>query len=220
MLAHFWEFAIAVLHQWTTLVTGSFIVALIAVYEHWRGKSISGWPLWSAIIASLFFAFFFAWQNERVEVERKRAEIERLTSVERPDDLTSMTPRELVGFFADRTAAQASVLATPYTGKRMKVTGVVNEIMGPRWSDESAVAYCADENKVELTLAFDNKWTQQLLALHKGDEITVIGVIQEVSFRSVYLVKCDLVTVVRPTPAPTASVSASAAAVSPSPSSR
>jgi len=68
MLAQIWQFVVAVARHWGALVTGGFIVGLIAVIEHVQQKSISGWPLWIAIIISLFVAFLLVWRNERRNV--------------------------------------------------------------------------------------------------------------------------------------------------------
>jgi hypothetical protein len=70
ILRHFWEFAVAVSRRWGALVTGGFIIGLIAVYEHARGRPIGGRLFWIAVIISLLIACFSVWRKERSTVER------------------------------------------------------------------------------------------------------------------------------------------------------
>lgn len=68
MLKIFWDlrdFIIVVAHRWGIIATGGIIVALIGVFEHWSGRSITGWPFWLAIATSVFSAVFLVWRDER-----------------------------------------------------------------------------------------------------------------------------------------------------------
>ena len=66
---HIWEFIVAIARQWSTIVTGGFIAALILLYEHKTGEPIAGRLFWIAVITSLVVAVFLAWRKERVTVE-------------------------------------------------------------------------------------------------------------------------------------------------------
>jgi hypothetical protein len=69
VVRHIWEFIVAVARQWSTIVTGGFIAALILLYEHKTGEPIAGRLFWIAVITSLVIAVFLAWRKERVTVE-------------------------------------------------------------------------------------------------------------------------------------------------------
>lgn len=105
-LRHVGQFIVAVIDVWGVLVSGGVLVGLVVVSEHFAGRSISGWPLWTAIILSIVAAFFSAWRKERQKWER-------LGGL----SLLSVTPDEMISVYSDRTTAQGSKLAKIYEGK-------------------------------------------------------------------------------------------------------
>src|SRR5580704_17197443 len=104
-LRHLWYFIVAVLRQWGALATAGVVVGLVAVVEHLTNRAIAGWPLWTAIISSLFAAFVSVWRKERLNWEQ-------LGGL----PFLSDTPKEIVGVFKDRTSTQAQKLARAYEG--------------------------------------------------------------------------------------------------------
>ncbi len=156
-LGHLWAFVVSVLRQWAVLVTGTLIVGLIGVYEHAIQKPISGWPFWSAIIASLFVAFFLAWRKERLIVERSGS------------SLLPLTPQDLADVFVGRTLVQGNKLATIHLGKWMEVSGLIDNVH--EFDFINRLLYASNSvwlvnapGKAKVFMLFKRKWAKRLSA--------------------------------------------------------
>ena len=181
------DFTIAVARHWGILVTGGFIVGLIALIERLSGKAISGWPLWLAVGLSLFVAAFLAWKNERERWERLN-----VTTL-------SKTPSELVDVYKGRTVAQGEALAVIYQGKWLTVSGEVGDVTihkGDRFFfPPTASVTFAQLAKPTVFMNFGRVWITRLSMLRTGERITVLGQIDNVERFSVWLKKCELLDV-------------------------
>jgi len=187
-LRHVWQFIIAVVRQWGVLVTGGFVVALIGVIEHLSGRSVSGWPLWSALILSLIAAVFSAWRKERQNWER----LGGLSTF-------SVTPKEMVSVYKGRTTAQGEILAKNYNGKWIKVHGPVQDIRITNfpliWFENVDVILTTSIEEPGIHMTFSRRWISRFAVLQKGDIITVLGKIRYVSTNHIKLKWCELLDV-------------------------
>lgn len=70
-------FAAAVLHEWTALLTGSALIAALAIFERWRNQNVP-WGTYALLVLGMFIsACYRAWSKEHREVMRlKKAETE------------------------------------------------------------------------------------------------------------------------------------------------
>jgi hypothetical protein len=184
-------FLAAVLRQWGVIVTGGVIVGVVALYEHFSGRSLAGWPLKIAIGLSLFVAVFFAWRKERQQWER----IGGLAPL-------SATPRELMSVYDGRTTTQGEKLAKAYKGKWLKIEGTIYDAV------EYGLPMALIGSSVIVTLTgtpsyglppvflrFGIKWRSPLSVLTSRDTIVVLGQIEKVEKHNIWLQRCELLEV-------------------------
>lgn len=181
MLLHLWEFIGSVSRHWVTLLSG-LIVIVISLIERKRGKQFTGWPVWSAVLVLFFFACFQAWQDERVKAEGS-------TGL----NLLSITPQEVVGVFTGRTTEQGQSLAKVYIGKWLQVSGAIQDIQLDKdlFGRTSHTIWLAGYEPAIFT-KFGKKWDNQISALSAGDNITVVGQIENIAHNDIWLSNCQL----------------------------
>jgi hypothetical protein len=188
---YFVSFLAAVLRQWGVIVSGGVIVGLIALFEHFSGRSLAGWPLKVAIGLSLLAAVFFAWRKERQQWER----VGGLAPL-------SATPRELMSAYDGRTTSQGEKLAEAYKGKWLKVEGTISDAV------EYGLTMALIGSSVIVTLApilsygmpavflrFGIKWRSPLSVLTSKETIVVLGQIEKVEKHNIWLKRCELLEV-------------------------
>lgn len=101
-----------------------------------------------------------------------------------------ITPRFLQSQFEGRTSVQAHQKIRKYLGKRMRIEGHVDDVanlFGGRW-----LIHIRLEDRL-VGLIFKGNWKDTIIALRKGDPISVVGKLSNVDPISVQLVDCELI---------------------------
>jgi hypothetical protein len=111
--------------------------------------------------------------------------------------VVDVTPEYLVGFFDAHTSMQASKLVEPYLGKWMKVSGPMGTVGGFTTFSQVAFAF-GTFGSLPVYLWFRDRDVVEnsLSALEKGDQITVLGQIDQVDAVRLQLDNCELIDVV------------------------
>lgn len=196
MLRHIWDFLSAVIANWVALA-GGIIGVLIGLLERHNKKPFIGRPFWCAMAFALLISCFWAWRDERLQVEALHL------------DKISLTPKELVQIFNERTTAQGENLAAVYTGKWIEVSGTISDVKfwpnGLFWKRAGVTLMNNDDpkNNPVVGATFVEKWTEPFSALRVGEKIRALGQIRKIEKGWVWLEDCELMEIVqRPTPAP------------------
>jgi hypothetical protein len=107
----------------------------------------------------------------------------------------SITPEYLVGLFKEHTSIQARKLIEPFTGKWMRVSGQVNEVISSS-SDLAQVTFSGRGLTSDLAgiyMYFRTKDSiERLTILRRGDSLTIVGKIRDVSAVQIDLDTCEL----------------------------
>lgn len=191
MLRDLARFTIAVARHWGILVTGGFIVGLIALVERVSGKAISGWPLWLALGMSLFLASFLAWRDERQVISTLNKTLEDLneTIKKLQQDTISLTPEDLIKPYDGRTTIQGQKLASTYVGKWITVSGSVDDVE----SNYGTLRIRLERRNPMVDLTFDEQSKDSVSVLRKGDTITARCEIQSIGRGFISLKNCELI---------------------------
>lgn len=105
-----------------------------------------------------------------------------------------VTPQYLTGLFRGRTDAQGQVLVKPYIGRIIGVSGKIHNISA--FSElRMDVTFQTSSSQPAIVMSFGPKWFEQLEALHVGDKIDVLGMVQLVRSDFVALDPCQIVSV-------------------------
>jgi hypothetical protein len=106
-----------------------------------------------------------------------------------------VTPKYLNKLLEGRTKIQAQALVDIYVGKWMKVSGKLATVSSP--SEPSFTMQVTFKTKTlefnDLYMFFSSKWRDRLAIMTIGQQITVVGKIDEVNAFGVQLKECELV---------------------------
>lgn len=163
------------------LLTGGSIIAIAALWNLGGGKPLQRSVNWLIIGLTLILAAFLAWRREWIAAGRS---------------ITTVRPGELVKLFDNRTEVHAHTLVKPYIGKRIKITGVIDDVARAHGINSlfSFVHLKADGAYITITLPF---WAlTKFLPFPRGSIITVVGTIYAVYLGGIGIWNCDVV----PTP--------------------
>lgn len=127
-------------------------------------------------------------QKERT-VAAKPAQTPRAKPIPVPENVT---PLFLRGLFAGKTEHQGSMLAAPYMGKLMRVTGSVNEV-GRGFDRWSVAIQAAPTKRGEVILWFDEEARDKVAMLNLGDVVSAEGEIAALNDLWLQLHHCRLV---------------------------
>ena len=169
MFRDFILFVAALWHEWKTLLTGGSIIALVTVWSLSSGKPLPQTVNWLIVGLTMMLASFLSWRKQWMEADK---------------DYVSLLPSELTSLAKEGAALHAETSVKPYIGKRIRVTGTINNMFyaGP-WA--SIVWLDCDEKRVTLLLS---RWGLKPFApLPIGTPITVVGRIVEISLVEVTL---------------------------------
>jgi|SRR5829696_5060596 len=193
--------------RWFTLVPG-VVFGLVDVFERLTGLAFSPPPaLYIGLIgAGMLAAVLWGYHDLRLvevreydEIKRQRDEAERrLAEGTDPRETVHVSPETLTGFYRERTSVQAAKLVEPYLDGWMKLSGPLDDV-AHRGDGQSVVSFAAgtfnDSANVYLVFPDDEGVQKRLSQLTRGDEITVLGQVDEVTAYNVFLKNCELLRV-------------------------
>jgi hypothetical protein len=200
--------------KWVVIAAGSAMIPIIvALWQKARHVPLDWIVLGGLFVVS--FAIFAAGIGVLLYIGRKIGATakagslaldapaqEELSPVVVPNDLTliSLSPQELVRLFnTGGTSAQANRLIQPYVGKKMEVSGEVDDVthFGP---DTNQVCFTGLMGLgISTLMYFREKWANEVSMLVKGEKITVRGKFDGIVYRdTVRLVDCELLVKRRP----------------------
>ena len=194
LLGHIWDFVIAVISNWIALAGGAIGTA-IGLWEKFHNKPFIGRPFWLAMAATFLIACFWAWSDERRQIEKLHL------------DKISLTPRELVQVYNDRTSDQGEKVAAAYIGKWMEVSGTIFDVRffpNGLFRKRAGVTLRSTDNPTVYP-TFVEKWSEPLSVLRPGERIRAVGQIRRIDAYSVWLEECELIEVIKQTPLPSPS---------------
>jgi hypothetical protein len=175
MLRDFWLFIVALWGEWKVFLTGGSIIAASSLWNLVGWKPLSQKVDWLILGLTFIAACFSAWRKERVEPKV---------------DFITVRPAELVRLSNTGTRVHANTLVGPYIGKRLKVTGAIDDVErepGP----QSFVYLKADG--VLLLLKIASRALEPFIPLPKGTTVTVEARIHSVRGNVVVLTECTMV---------------------------
>ena len=103
--------------------------------------------------------------------------------------MVNVAPEYLTGFFVQHMSIHAKKLAEPFIGKWMKISGQLAEISPGKYS--IAVRFI-DPPVSFLSMSFKHDWKDRLEILRRGDQITVLGKLTEISRTTIRLEDCEI----------------------------
>jgi hypothetical protein len=107
----------------------------------------------------------------------------------------SITPEYLIGFFREHTYIQGTKLIKPFIGKWIRVSGKLNEVISSS-PDHAQVTFSGrgiGSDLASVYMYFRNEDAIERLAiLRRGDDLTIIGEINEVNGVQVNLSNCEV----------------------------
>jgi hypothetical protein len=106
----------------------------------------------------------------------------------------NVSPDDLMKFYRDHTDAQAGKLLEPYIAKRMKASGIVQNVSTYGSTVTIFIQLPTKQHMFNdvVTATFTNsKLTDRALTIRRGDEVTVLGTIQSVRSDAVSLTDCS-----------------------------
>lgn len=125
-----------------------------------------------------------------------RAEVPTVVSRSEERLIVDVTAEYLADFFINSMAIHGKRLVEPYIGKWMKVSGPLGNIMNSiyslqvTFSDRGLLA-----NNVQIFMFFDKEqWLDRVSVLKRGDHLTVLGQIKDVSSIDIHLEHCELIS--------------------------
>jgi hypothetical protein len=162
MLRDFGRFLQALWTEWSILLTGGSIVAVLVLWTTITAKPIPQSANWTVGGVTLVLASFRAWRKEWIEGG---------------SGFTEVNIEWLVQQFQNRTTMQAEILIRPYLGKWAKVTGELQDIRHIYWY--SLIAFKIPPGIFATVWVW--RWTaSKLSSLPRGTLITVAGRISRV----------------------------------------
>lgn len=103
-----------------------------------------------------------------------------------------VTPEYLVSFFNNHTAVQANKLAEAYIGKWMKTSGTVQDVESQ--PGHILVLFRPSQHGPLVYAPFrEQRWTDRVMTLKLGDNLTVFGQIRNVDRLTLFMDKCEIV---------------------------
>jgi hypothetical protein len=176
MLRDFLLFVAALWHEWKALLTGGSIIALEALWMFSGKPPLPQAVNWLIVGLTMMLAAFLSWRKQWIEADR---------------EFVGLLPSELTDLARSGTMLHAKTLVGPYIGKRIKITGAIENI-------HSAAGYgfvwlkCG-RARVILVIAI---WRLKSFApLPVGTSITVVGRITEIDRSDVRLNSVAIVSV-------------------------
>jgi hypothetical protein len=110
-----------------------------------------------------------------------------------------VTPDYLMGLYRDRLAVQADKLAELYIGKRIEISGRLDEVSGPTsgpkdFNRDKMCVYLKNTINiiVLISLYFRITWNERLEVMQKNQKISAICEISSIRSVSLELDNCDL----------------------------
>jgi hypothetical protein len=97
-------------------------------------------------------------------------------------------PEDLVAYFDQHTALEATRLTEPYVGKWFSVSGPIFNIQPPNLGGDFQVALANQS----VYLYFEKTWLDEFSVLKKGDVISVVGRITRIDTLGITAEKCEL----------------------------
>lgn len=109
--------------------------------------------------------------------------------------LVNVTPEHLTGLFkGGHTSIQAKKLTEAFIGKWIKISGLVDDVLGSTNHFRQVTFKERSIFSQNLVLMyFRPAWFDQISTLKPGDNITVIGQITDVTSQDIHLDNCELV---------------------------
>ena len=101
---------------------------------------------------------------------------------------TTVTPQFLTSQLKTITDLQAPSFVEPYIGKWMRLSGKVSFVGKPR---ETSIGL-AFKDQHDVFMSFEKNWLERLRILRQGDQITVVGRIQDINMSYVTLESCEI----------------------------
>jgi hypothetical protein len=106
--------------------------------------------------------------------------------------IVNVSPEYLLNFFKEHTSIQAQKLVSAYVGKWMRLSGQVQDITST-YPDRIAVSFNPHPYVLHVVfMFFDEIWKDRLAILRRGDQITVVGQINDAGPNTVNLFHCEL----------------------------
>ena len=115
-------------------------------------------------------------------------------SLEEERFFSPRTPAELVASIDGLTDVMAEKMTEVHIGHWMRVEGIIANV-GQSFSRDTTFmsVRVSDEEITRVSLSFDSRiWHRRVSSFAKGDRVSAIGKIDEVSSSNVYLVECEL----------------------------
>jgi hypothetical protein len=109
-----------------------------------------------------------------------RPEVKETEKEERIFVGESITAEYLVSFFKQQTTVQATNATKDYIGKWIKVTGSVYDVLSTT-SDFAQITFERQQSSLLLHMHFSGSWRDRAIILRRGDNITVISQISEIT---------------------------------------
>jgi hypothetical protein len=108
-----------------------------------------------------------------------------------PRQLLDRTPRELLALYEGRTPFQADPIIQPYKGRWIKAQGKIINLL-PDGVPGRSIAVLQDGD-VTIECRLDERWTNKIVKLNKGEILNVLGQIGPSQNGSqLYLVNCEI----------------------------
>jgi len=192
LLHHLGQYLSGIYEGWVSLVGGIAGIVLLILVGFWGDdyaflRDNKKTFVWTAFIC-LIIAGFSAWRTERQKWERLGGA-----------SALSITPKELVSVFKQRTTTQGTKLAKHYIGKWLKVSGPMSDVGANTDRRSRRFVMATLEGAMTggeplITMKFTKrKWEDKLSGLNSGDSITVLGQIEDMGRDFLVLAKCELV---------------------------
>jgi hypothetical protein len=118
------------------------------------------------------------------------AESTTLMTTSSSTSMTNVTPKELEQILLNHTEAQGEPLVQPYIGKMMKVSGPVVNV-STKEGKTPDVSFLTLESRFLIIMEFSSTQLDSVRSLNRGDQITVIGGIRDVSLEALVLTDCS-----------------------------
>jgi hypothetical protein len=144
----------------------------------------------TVVLLARGFGFLGNGRENSIQIPQREQEV--LKSTQKNERIfvgASITPGYLVGFFRDHTGIQAQKLSEAYIGKWMKVTGGFAQLTFQRVAKETPTWV----DYIVIYMYFRGTWIDRVAILKRGDEIAVIGEIEEVNAVHIKLQNCEIV---------------------------
>lgn len=184
------------LRSWPPLITGAWN-GLHRFLEPLSGD-LGRWIVFIAVMA-LLLLLNVPWERLRADPQRDYTVTYDGDLVPRPrpspppaptadaQDFLDVTSEYLVAFFEGRTELQGQASVKGYIGKRMRVSGTIEEVH----TNDRLIVTLQRPTAMSF-LYFGSEWSDQFANLSQGDAIQVVGHIESVHRQGVSLENCQL----------------------------